>query len=363
MPQFLEWCRVVGRKLQDESIDTTNIIDNVLIPAEVGSLPDGRVLSIEWPVELIGQSEERVLLKWVDQEVPLSMFDIEAVTVDAASSKLHFKVSSDDTTIDLTLHVGGERGYSVVHEGGPAVTLRAGRLERPLEEFLSDYPPLVRYVDLSELEGNLVVKPNDVPDLVFPQERLEAWDWTGTNIEEESIWDGEVQRDLSIQGRVAEHYQEGDYDVIFDDDASGEAADLVCLKEEDDHIRLALVHCKFTKGDAGGKRIEDVVAVCSQAVRSARWKWRFKDLCRHVIGREKRLAKDYRPSRFLRGGVREVNRIVKANRFKDVRAEIVMVQPGLSRGKCTTDQSAVLAAASAFLKETVAVDLDVICSE
>jgi hypothetical protein len=36
--------------------------------------------------------------------------------------------------------------------------------------------------------------------------------------------------------------------VVFDDDSAGEAADLVCLKEEVDHVRLALVHCKFSGG-------------------------------------------------------------------------------------------------------------------
>lgn len=363
VPKFLEWCTGVGRKLQDESIDTGTIIDNVLIPEEVDSLPSGTVLSIEWPVELMRQSEERVLLSWADQEVPLSMFDIASIGTDAATGKLQFRVTSGDTSIDLSLNVGGDRGFVVSLESGPSVTLRAGRLEKPLADFLSDYPPLIRYVDLSELEGNLLVRPKDVPDLEYPKERLEVWDWTETNIHEESIWKSGVKREHSIQGRVADFYREGGFDVIFDDDESGEAADLVCLKEEDDHIRLALVHCKFTTGTAGGERVDDVVAVSSQAVRSARWKWRFRDLCRHVIGREKRLAKDYRPTRFLKGDVRELNQIVRSSRFKDVRAEIVIVQPGLSRSKCTADQSAVLAAAAAFLSDTVAVNLDVICSE
>jgi hypothetical protein len=35
---------------------------------------------------------------------------------------------------------------------------------------------------------------------------------------------------------------------VFDDDAAGETADLVCLKEEDGHIGLALIY-RFLKRD------------------------------------------------------------------------------------------------------------------
>jgi len=363
IPEFIEWCEDVGQKLQDESIDTGQIIDNVLIPEEIETLPDVRILSVEWPVELLTQSEERIGLRWGEDELPLSMFEIKTDSVDGPASKLHFTVSSEDVSAGFSLRVGGTEGFLVERCSGPTIVIHVGRLEKRLEEYLSDYPPLVRFVDLSELEGNLIIRPKDVPQMVYPRERFEVWDWSETDVHSESIWDGEMQRDSSIQGRVAEHYIQGQFDLIFDDDASGEAADLVCLKEEEDHIRLALVHCKFTRGQAGGARIDDVVAVCSQAVRSARWKWSFRDLCRHIAGREKRLAKPHRPSRFLRGGIREVNRFVKASRFKEVRTEIVIVQPGLSRDGCTSDQTSVLAAAYTFLKETVAVDLDVICSE
>jgi hypothetical protein len=50
------------------------------------------------------------------------------------------------------------------------------------------------------------------------------------------------------------------------------------------------------------------------------------------------------------------------SRFKEVRPEILVVQPGLSESNRTTEQSAVLAAALTYLKETIGVELDVICS-
>jgi hypothetical protein len=133
------------------------------------------------------------------------------------------------------------------------------------------------------------------------------------------------------------------------------------MKTEEDHIRLALVHCKFTQ-DAGGARVKDVVEVCSQAVRSGRWMWHFRSLCRHVSTRERGLRSTERATRFLHGSARDLNRLLQASRFKEVRGEIVVVQPGLSHSGHTPGQAAVLASAHCFLKDTVGVPLDVICS-
>ncbi len=361
VPEFLEWCRVVGAKLQDASIDTKRIIDNVLIPEEVTELPAAEVLGVDWPAELLGQSDERVILKWGEEEVPLSLFGIDAGARE--SDGLGLAVAGQDVSTQFKLVLGGSRGFEVKHVGGPRLRIAIGRFETWLEEYLSDYPPLVRLVDLSELDGNLLVKSREVSELTFPQERFEVWDWSDTDTSVESIWKGEQRRQNSIQDRAATQYQKGGFDVVFDDDAPGEAADLICLREDDDAIRLALVHCKFSGGARGGERVKDVVEVCSQAVRSARWKYRFKDLCRHITSREKRLAKEYRPTRFLAGGLGTVNRYVRVSRFKEVQAEIVIVQPGISRDQHTPDQRIVLAAAHSFLKQTVGVDLDVVCSD
>lgn len=135
----------------------------------------------------------------------------------------------------------------------------------------------------------------------FPKSALKYGTGKASILKKESIWKDDAEREDSIQWRAAQHFIDGGFDIVFDDDSAGEAADLVCLKEERDHIRLALVHCKFAGGERPGERVKDVVEVCSQAVRSAKWKWKFRDLCRHFTGREKRLAKDNRFSRFLTG--------------------------------------------------------------
>lgn len=361
--RFLDWCQGVGAKLTDASIDTSKIIENVLIPDEVTTFPDALALSIDWPLEILRQSEENVKLAVGNAEFPITLFEIEADDISVKSDALRFRVASESHSCQLSLRLGVQRGFEVIHVSGCRFTVKCGKLETPLEAYLSDYPPLIKFSDMSELDGNLLVRPQDTRQLILPLDRFEPWDWSGVDIAAESIWKSDKKRASSIQGHVAEKYTTGGFSVVFDDDAKGEAADLVCFREEDESIQLALIHCKFSKGKDAGERVGDVVEVCSQAVRSAKWKWRFRELVRHIVLREKRLRKGYRSTRFLKGNVKELNRFLQLSRFKNLHVEIVIAQPGLSRDACTTEQTAVLAAADSFLLETVGIKLGIVCSE
>lgn len=368
IPALVKWCAKVGAKLMDDSIDTRQIISNVLIPEEVNALPDKEILGIEWPVELLAQSEERVVLSaeaWGDVERPLFLVELSYSSTDRTTNRILFELCGTDepALASFSLTVGGTGGFRVDQLAGDPIHIKAGVRYCLLVEYLTEYPPMVRFVDLCELDGNMLIRPQQPQELAISDERFEAWDWGGVDITQESIWkDGSERRD-SIQWRAAQHFIGGSFDVVFDDDSAGEAADLVCLKDEADYIRLALVHCKFSGGQTAGERVKDVVEVCSQAVRSAKWKWRFRDLIRHILGREQRLTSYQRPTRFLVGQTADLNRFVKISRFKEIRAEILVVQPGLSKGGRTPDQNLVLAAAFSYLKETIGVDMDVICSD
>ena len=230
IPELVKWCEAVGIKIKDDSIDTAQIIANVLIPEEVDALPDKEILSIEWPLEIIRQSEDRVTFKKGGVEKSISLFDIQIVKKDLITSQVEFRLICDpeDVWANLVLTIGGDDGFKLTRSSGSPVNIRVGNLDVPVEEYFSNYPPMIRFVDVSELDGNLLIKPQNTQELVFPEDRMEAWDWTGVDIKKESIWKAGVQRQDSIQWRAAQQFITGDFDVVFDDDSSGEAADLVC---------------------------------------------------------------------------------------------------------------------------------------
>ena len=366
VPQFIDWAEGVATKLVDESIDTKSIIANVLIPDFANFYPKYEVLSLDWPKELLVMAEDRVAIIDRDAEHELFVLDIAYEDVDATRKHLTFSIVADsvqDVLGTYKLSIDGQAGFSVTSIVGQQLQLRIGNLDHSLETYFNDYPPLVRFVDLSEVDGNILLKAENSGVITIPADRLTAWNWDDVDITKESIWKNGVKRKDSIQFRVAEHFISEGFGVVFDDDGAGEAADLVCLKEENTHIRLLLVHCKYSGAPKEGKRIKDVVEVASQAVRSARRPGSINKLAAHIMHRFKNRKIEAGRKLYLCGSPADLSRMERASRFKEVRPEIMIVQPGVSVQNLTKDQSIVLGGAVAYVKQTLGLDLDVICSE
>ena len=251
IPAFVRWCAAAGAKLLDDSIVVDDIIANVLIPKDVTAFPsDRRVLAVEWPAEIMGIAEDRVVLTApaLPNGLPITFVDLKYLDVQGDSMRFALSCDENGQFAEFTLTVGGEAGFVVAQTSGDAIELTIGRTSGTLSQYLSSYPPLVRFVDLSELDGNMLIEPKDPRHLEIGEERFEAWDWAGVDITKESYWKDGIARADAIQWKAAQHFIQGDFDIVFDDDGAGEAADLVCLKEESDRIRLALIHCKYSGG-------------------------------------------------------------------------------------------------------------------
>jgi superfamily II DNA or RNA helicase len=366
IPRFNDWCESVGDKLRDNSIDMKDLLANVLIPTEVQTLPEAEVLSIEWPLEMLRESEERIAFVQGAREENSLTFDLSLIGADRTANAIDFELveARSGQWAKFRFALGGANGFSVTQTSGERVTVKIGRITpTPLDVSFNSWPPLFRFIDLTELDANLHIKPNNPQEFAIAEDRFEPWDWSGVDFTKETMWKGGKIRDESIQMHAAKHFLDDGFDIIFDDDASGEAADLVCVKLEEDRIRVAFVHCKFAGGATPGERIKDVVEVSSQAIRSTKWNGRFHQLVKHIKKRDDALGTDARPSRFIAGTAADLNQLLNVSRTKPVRSEILIVQPGLSKAARTADQSQVLAAALTYLKETIDVDMTIVCSE
>lgn len=83
----------------------------------------------------------------------------------------------------------------------------------------------------------------------YSRESLEDVDWSGVNIQKES--QGPARDSDSVQHRVIELLAgEADWEIILDDDGTGEVADAVFLRRHDRVLDVILAHCKFSHGPA-----------------------------------------------------------------------------------------------------------------
>jgi hypothetical protein len=163
---------------------------------------------------------------------------------------------------------------------------------------------------------------------------MEALEWNDVNFKIESIYKDGGMRTNSIQEFMMKKFISDGANIVFNDDNSGEAADIIAIFKEENLIRFELAHCKYSKEKAGA-RLSDLYEVCGQAIISLRYKWRPEELIRHLLRRNQTgvLA----GKRFYYGEQDELNEINKALKYTNVEFVFSIAQPGVNISLITTD--------------------------
>ena len=232
---------------------------------------------------------------------------------------------------------------------GPSVDVETASERIAVAQFFSDNPPLVRLADGSQLSGNILLKPREGMIETFDRELIRTLSWNGIDFKKESRWkDGAIRED-SIQYAFIKHLEDGPATFIFDDDDTGESADVVAIEETEERVTVYLWHCKYAGGETPGKRAGDLYVVCGQAEKSVKWTWSLETLIKHLLIRESEHLRG-RNSRFIRGSGSELVTLRKASRRKFVTFKVGIVQPGLMGRSAPADHLAVIGATNSFIQ-------------
>ena len=144
-----------------------------------------------------------------------------------------------------------------------------------------------------------------------------------------------------------------DYDLIFNDDGSGEAADLVCLTEVDEKtILLCLVHCKGAHEGRVSTDIRNFYTVCGQAQKSITVKHGGVQTLYHDLKRRHELWAREGASRFLKGDMKTLSYFKEKARRSKLDFEVILIQPGASAQTVSSDSLKLLATTELFLSKT-----------
>lgn len=103
----------------------------------------------------------------------------------------------------------------------------------------------------------------------FSVDRLKVFDWSGVDLSKESQGEYPYKTD-SIQYSFAQELKKR-FDIVYDDDGSGEIADLIGINVEQYAYDGHLYHLKFAMGGKTSSRIDNFYAVCGQAEKSLKW--------------------------------------------------------------------------------------------
>lgn len=275
-------------------------------------------------------------------------------------------MSVNDRAADYEMVIDGS-GVHYRPTGTAIVTVRIGKTERRIEEWFRTDPPVFRFASGAFLEGSDFYElPSESARSPFSPNRIQAWDWTGVDVTIESQTTAKIPN--SIQRRVLNELLAANppMDILFDDDAKGEAADIVGVSLRDDRIKIDLYHCKYILKDSGIAGVDDLYTVCGQAQRSVRWRGAVPALLRHLRlrdhSRRKRAIAAGLPhvTRFERGNEATLKAILSKAEVLPADLRVFIVQPGLSISHVEERHLDLLATTEVYLSQTAAIPLEVI---
>lgn len=356
------WCRGVGQRLLNESLDPEEVLRGTLVPMLISERPNKIPISVEWPDIFYKEPEQAFSFQINGTTVYCHDADLTLVEPsDEGPLKFAILSAAASAQFELTLFDnGGTPDCSVRPIDVPNVAVNYRSKSMQVEKFFEEQAPTFWFADGSSLVGIEYVVLRKQPE-PFPKARIEEWDWTGTRIRVESQG---VERDPeAIQYRViAEMKKRGGFAVVFDDDDHGESADVVGIMEKDDYVDVEFWHCKYALADKPGSRIKELYEVCGQAQKSIRWLEKSRDLFTHLMRREPRRYQGKETTRYEIGTHKDLLRIREKADRQQVRLRVFVVQPGLLRAAASQEQLELLAVTENYLLETFAVPLGVVGS-
>ncbi|MDZ4178692.1 MAG: DEAD/DEAH box helicase family protein [Coriobacteriia bacterium] len=358
--QWTDWCDHVGAKLADEGISVDEVMLNFIRPQAIEVRPALIPLGIDWPWTVYANQSEDTRLEFNGSSVPLVDVDFKILTFQD-SGPIGFSVATEDWSLEYELTLGdGRMRFSPKADDASVVTARNAALG--FADFLNRNGSYVYFEkDALAIPGAMLLRPDrSVPP--FDPQRLEVLDWAGVQLNIES--QGSLRRADSVQHRVIAHVSSiADWDIVMDDDGSGEVADVVALRVDGDTLRVFLVHCKYVAGGRPRAQVADLYEVCGQAQKSVIWRRNgFSTLIENLIRRERGRVRRGADG-FVVGTAEKLYELHDMCRMLKPILTIAVAQPGVAKAQVSQAQLELLATTELYLSEAATADFEVYCSE
>lgn len=340
---FQEWSHRVGSLIEDPTIDPRELFKHTLSVKNVGSCPHIKPVGVDWDDDMYKNAEVEQYLIVKSQEIYLFDAELEVNQKDDEDGILHndilfqikyndicskYRISYSAVNVDDTT----KYSYRVEQLEGPLIGFRRRQAQYPniVDYFNEDKrTPVFFFADGSMLFANKLVELRDEAVTPIAVEELVAYDWDGVDLNVESM--DMPRKQNSIQYYMWQKIQKK-YELIFDDDGSGEVADLVGVNQDAENIYVNLYHLKYAEEGHPSQRISNFYEVCGQAQKSLKWKNQEMHLFNKLIKRVKYTERG--ENRILKGNLEQLQQLAQEATFKKrVKVNLHIVQPGLSKAK------------------------------
>ena len=358
--RWMDWCHELGKSLSDENISTQGIIERLIQPKIVSEIPEKPPVAIDWYDGMSVLDEDSWVFTIDGHQSRIYNCELELLSHEG-NGNIIFALITESSRAEFSMSINDAGvGFTLTSE----LTALAEKNSAPVEltRWFHEYPPTVYFADGDSLVADELFALPDTDAPYFPDDHFEVWDWNGVDIRVES--QGGERRQDSVQAKVIRQVTAttGSH-IIFDDDGSGEVADVVAFELDGTHVTVRLYHCKFSSADTPGARVKDLYEVCGQAQRSIRRCERPQRLIDRLLKRESDRMRKSLPSRFMAGNADNLKELRARRHQLEYQFEIYVVQPGYSFGAKNSSHSQVLASTESFVIDTFASKFRMICSD
>lgn len=326
LKEWKTWCLSIGKMITDEDIDSNQLLEDSAAKTQLEYYPENAViLATDWSEDLYLKIHKITIETPNAKSMMLS--ECKLRNTQCRNSYADFSLSILNETIDFTIQLGGEKGHII--NGLDNCEIKVDGIKNhplSLKQFFEENPPTMFLLNGSTISGCIHTDYGEHIIDRIPDNQIKSFDWKGVNFTVESMYKSRTKRQNSIQEYMMKQLASSGARVVFNDDNSGESADIVAIFTDDDHIRFKLVHCKYSK-EASGARLSDLYEVCGQALVSLRYKWRPEELLKHMERRNKTGVLS--GLRFYKGDSSDIDYIKKALKYTDVSFEFAIAQPGV----------------------------------
>lgn len=360
---WTEWCQNIGNKILDDTIDTNNILNNSLALEIIKEFPKGVPYKILLPeiIEISNSSTKQLYISKEQKAFPFFQTDLKNPCLVNGNLRFEFWINERKFVFEQIIN---ETSYSFKQIEGEELIVKAGNKSFKMTDYLYEYSPEVSFIQsdgtIIVVQENLktVIKPKSSIDL--PSESLFAIDWNGLGVNIKSESQGRARKTDSIQYATIHNIVDQTSDIIFDDDGSGEIADVVSVKINEEHRKVVfhLYHCKYSHGENPGARVSDLYEVCGQAEKSIMWNDNVLKIVQRMIVRETMRQRNYDETRFEKGDLHTLHMLKKMVKSGfETEFEISIVQPGVSILEITDSMKQIILATDTYLKDTYGLHL------
>lgn len=335
------WCQNIGKKVLDETINTNNILNNSLTLEVINEFPEGVPYKILFP-EVIETSNSHIKQLYLSKEQKsFPFFQTVLKNPSLVNGNLRFEFWINER-IFIFEQIINETTYSFKQIEGEVLSVKTGNKTVKMTDYLYENSPEISFIQsdgtINVVQENLKILIKPKSGIELPLDSLFAIDWNGLGVNIKSESQGRKRKTDSIQYATIHNIVDNTSNIIFDDDGSGEIADIVSVKIDMEHRKVVfhLYHCKYSDGERPGARVSDLYEVCGQAEKSIMWNDNVLELVQRMIERENKRQRDYDETRFEKGDIQTLHMLKKMLKSGfETEFEISIVQPGVSISEIT----------------------------